>query len=214
MYTVYQENKRKVKLLSCVQLFVTPWTVAHQVPLSMEFSRQEYWSGLPLPSPGGLPNPGIKPRSPTLQADALPFEPPGNPHKKTKQNPKCKCARPLENSARQAGVRGQLTILSLSGKRWYVHAKSLQSRPALCNPMDCSPPSSSVRRILQARTLERVVMPSSRGSSQSRDRTHISWGSCIADGFFTTAPPGKLKKMDLYLFLKFLLEFNCFTMLC
>ena len=45
----------------------TSWTVAYQAPLSMGFSRQEYWSGLPLPSPGGLPNPGIKPRSPALQ---------------------------------------------------------------------------------------------------------------------------------------------------
>ena len=54
-----------------------PWTVAHQALLSMGFSRQEYWSGLPFPSPGDLPNPGIKPRSPTLQADALPSEPPG-----------------------------------------------------------------------------------------------------------------------------------------
>jgi len=67
----------KVKLLSCVQLFATPWTVDYQPPLSMEFSRQEYWSGLPFPSPGYLFNPGIKPRSPALQADALPFEPPG-----------------------------------------------------------------------------------------------------------------------------------------
>ena len=66
-----------MKLLSCVQLFETPWTVAHQAPPSMEFSRQEYWSGLPFPSPGHLPDPGIKPRSPTLQADALPSEPPG-----------------------------------------------------------------------------------------------------------------------------------------
>ena len=48
-----------------------PWTVAHQAPPSMGFSRQEYWSGLPFPSPGDLPNPGIEPRSPTLQADAL-----------------------------------------------------------------------------------------------------------------------------------------------
>ena len=56
----------------------TPWTVAYQVPPSMEFSRQEYWSGLPFPSPGDLPNPGIEPRSPALQADALPSEPPGN----------------------------------------------------------------------------------------------------------------------------------------
>ena len=49
----------------------TPWTVAHQAPLSMEFSRQEYWSGLPFPSPGDLPDPGIKSRSPALQADSL-----------------------------------------------------------------------------------------------------------------------------------------------
>ena len=61
--------------LSCVQLFATPWTVALQAPLSMEFSRQEYWSGLPFPSPGDLPNPGLKPRSPALQADSLPSEP-------------------------------------------------------------------------------------------------------------------------------------------
>ena len=67
----------QVKLLSCVQLFATPWTVAYQAPLSMEFSRQEYWSGLPFPSPGDLPHPGIEPRSPTLQADVLPSEPPG-----------------------------------------------------------------------------------------------------------------------------------------
>ena len=67
------------KVLSRVQLFVTPWAVDCQAPLSMEFSRQEYWSGLPFPSPGDLPNPGIKPRSPTLQADSLPSVPPGKP---------------------------------------------------------------------------------------------------------------------------------------
>ena len=52
--------------------FVTPWTVARQAPLSMGFSRQEYWSGLPFPSPGDLPNPGIEPGSPALQVDSLP----------------------------------------------------------------------------------------------------------------------------------------------
>ena len=56
-------------MLSHVRLFATPWTVAHQAPPSMEFSRQEYWSGVPLPSPGDLPDPGIKPRSPTLLVD-------------------------------------------------------------------------------------------------------------------------------------------------
>ena len=54
-----------------------PWTVAGQAPLSMEFSRQEYWSELPFPTPGDLPNPGVKPGSLALQADALPSEPPG-----------------------------------------------------------------------------------------------------------------------------------------
>ena len=67
----------KVKLLSRVRLFATPWTLAHQAPTSMGFSRQEYWSGLPFPSPGDLPDPGIEPRSPALQADALTSEPPG-----------------------------------------------------------------------------------------------------------------------------------------
>ena len=67
----------KVKSLSLVRLFATPWTVANQAPPSMGFSRQECWSGLPFLSPGDLPNPGIKPGSPTLQADALPSEAPG-----------------------------------------------------------------------------------------------------------------------------------------
>ena len=65
--------------LSHVQLFGTSWTVARQAPLSMEFSRKEYWNGKPFPSPGDLPNPGIEPQSPALQADSLPSEPPGKP---------------------------------------------------------------------------------------------------------------------------------------
>ena len=67
-----------VKSLSRVQLFVTQWSIAYQAPRSMGFSRQEYWSGLPFPSPGDLPDPGIEPGSPALQTDALPSEPPGN----------------------------------------------------------------------------------------------------------------------------------------
>ena len=73
------QDLQKVKSLSRVQLFATRWSVAHQAPLSMGFARQEYWSGLPFPSPGDLLNPGIEPRSPTLQADALTSEPPGKP---------------------------------------------------------------------------------------------------------------------------------------
>ena len=67
----------KVKPLSRVWLFATPWTVTYQAPLSIRFPKQEYWSGLPFPSPRDLPDSGIEPRSPALQADALPTEPPG-----------------------------------------------------------------------------------------------------------------------------------------
>ena len=76
-----RNNKAHItfSIISCVRLFVTPWTVAYQAPLSMGFSRQECWSGLPFPSPGDLPNPGIELSSPALQADALPSEPPGKP---------------------------------------------------------------------------------------------------------------------------------------
>ena len=66
--------------LSHVKLFATPWTVAHQT-LSMRFSRQEYWSGLPFPSPGGLPDLGIEPSSPSFEANSLPSEPPGKPNR-------------------------------------------------------------------------------------------------------------------------------------
>ena len=66
-------------LLNRVQLFVTPWTLAHQVPLSMGFPRQEYWSGLPFPPPGDLPDPGIKPESPALAGGFFTTEPPGKP---------------------------------------------------------------------------------------------------------------------------------------
>ena len=70
------------KLLSRIQLLATPWTVADQVPPSVGFSRQEYWDfpdKLPFPSPGDLPDPGIEPGSPALQADSLPSEPLGSP---------------------------------------------------------------------------------------------------------------------------------------
>ena len=70
-----KSRKGKVKSLSRVRLSATPWTVAYQASPSMGFSRQEYWSGLPFPSLGDLPNPGIEPRSPALEADTLTSEP-------------------------------------------------------------------------------------------------------------------------------------------
>ena len=85
-----QEVKVKVKSLSRVRLFATPWTMAYQVSLSMGFSKQGYWSGLLFPSPEDLPNPEIEPGSPTLLADALPSEPPAKS--------KLMCLKSISNS--------------------------------------------------------------------------------------------------------------------
>ena len=109
------------------RLFVTLWTIAHQAHLSMGFSRQEYWSGLPCLSPGDLPDPGIEPLS--LTSPAL------------------------------AG--GFFTTLTTWKGVCYA-AKSLQSCPTLCDPIDGSPPGSPVPGILQARTSEWVATSFSR----------------------------------------------------
>ena len=115
--------KVKVKSLSCVRLFVTPQTVAYQAPLSMGFSRQEYWSGLPFPFPEDLPDPGIQPTSPTLQADALPSEPPGKPQTMLNSYYKSHCFKDpgyknkgkkreflrVHNFIRRRGVKGSKT---------------------------------------------------------------------------------------------------------
>ena len=77
MLSEVSHMKVKVKSLSRVRLSVTPWTVAYQASPSMGFSRQEYWSVLPSPSPGDLPNSGIEPGSPALEADTLTSEPLG-----------------------------------------------------------------------------------------------------------------------------------------
>ena len=88
-----------------------------------------------------------------------------------------------------------LTLLHLSLKvLTCVHAKSLQSYPTLCDTMECSPPGSSVLRVLQARILEWVSIPFSMGSSQPRDQAHMFCSSCIAGTFLTTEPPGEAQK--------------------
>ena len=80
LHKPYIFPKAKVNVLFiCVRHFATSWTVAHQAPLPTEFSRQEYWSGLPFPSLGDLPDPGIEPGFPALQADSLLSEPLGKP---------------------------------------------------------------------------------------------------------------------------------------
>ena len=93
----------EVKSLSHVQLFATPWTVAHQAPRSMGFSRQEYWSGLPFPSPGDLTDPGIEPGSPAVQADTLLSDLPGKPQS-------------MSNKMRRMGVTSRQVILINYGR--------------------------------------------------------------------------------------------------
>ena len=128
----------------------------------MEFSRQEYWSGLPFPFPGDFPKPGIKPRSPVLQADFLLPVPPRKALKKTLHK---------DNSY----------TFSSSEVKSLSHAR-------LCNPMDCSPSGSSVHGILQARILEWIAVSFSRGFSQPKDRTQVS--ALQADAL-TSEPPRK-----------------------
>ena len=104
---------------------MTPWSVAGRSPLYMEFSRQEYWSELPFPSPEDLSDPGIQPGSSALQANSSPSDPPEKPWGK--------------DAAATA-------------------AKSLQACPTLCDPIDGSPPGSSIPGILQARIPEWVAI--------------------------------------------------------
>ena len=110
----------RTQLLSCV--FATPWTVAHQAPLSMGFSRQEYWSGLLCPPPGDLPYSGIKPTSPAspaLQADSLPLSLQGSPGTES--------AAPLTPVCRQPWpTRGQLPSTSL---RWWGEESGWEGPP-------------------------------------------------------------------------------------
>ena len=122
----------------------------------MDFSRQEHLSGSPFPPPGDLPHPGIEPRSPALQGDSLPFEPPRN----------------LASGPRQVCYSKTLLCAVLS----------CSVMPDSCNRMDCSPPGSSVHDDSSGKILEWVAMPSSRASSQPRDQTQVSR---IAGSFFT-----------------------------
>ena len=131
----------------------------------MGFAKQEYWSGLLFPSAGELPDPGIKPTppaAPTLTDSSYIYL----------------------WATREAHILFTLTykfVWVYTSVCWAVLCLVAQSCPTLCDPMDCSLPGFSVDRILQARILERVAMPSFRGASQPRNWTQVS---CIAGGFF------------------------------
>ena len=150
---------------SFVFLCVTLWTVAWQVPLSMGFSRQEYWSGLPCLSLGDLPDPGIKPMSlmsPPLAGRFLPLVPPGKPmHVYTH-------------------TKRYMTTLNCL---WYVCVCLVtQLGPTLCNPMDCSPPGSFVHGDSLSKNIGVGCHALLQGIFPTQDRSQVS---CTADGFFT-----------------------------
>ena len=151
--------KSESESCSVMSDFATPLTVAHQAPLSMGFSRQEYWSGLPFPSLWGLLNPGIEPTSPALAGGFFTTKPTGKPHTLPTINLSCV----LYPFSVQFGSVAQSCL-------------------TLCNPMDCNLPGASVPGTLQARILEWVAISFSMGSSGPRDRTRVSW---IASRFFT-----------------------------
>ena len=124
-------------MLGHVRLFVTPWIVALQAPLSMGFSRQEYWSGLPCPSPEDLPDPGREPRSPALQADSLPSEPPG------KLREKCGTHRNWSSYQRKSEMAREskhppccLILLKSGGKKFFSKD---ESRENFAKRLDGSP---------------------------------------------------------------------------
>ena len=142
-------------MLSCICLFATLWTIQ-----SMGFSKPGYWSGLPCPSPGDLPNPGIEPWSPTLQVVPSPAEPPGKPKNTTV---------------------GRLSLLQqIFPPRNQTGSEVIvtKSCSTLCNPMDYR-----VHGILQARILKWVAFPFSGASSKPRDQNQISR---IAGRFLTS----------------------------
>ena len=128
------DSNLKLVSVSRVRLFVTPWTVAHQAPLSMGLSRQEYRSGQPFPSPGDIPDPWVEPESPILQADSLSSEPPGKRQSKPRhvtelqvsfdhhlrllnifwsfKGLKWKCSSPGTGS--KSGINGSVVIRSIN----------------------------------------------------------------------------------------------------
>ena len=149
---------------------MTPWTVAHQAPLSMEFSRPEYWRGLLFPSPGDFPDPGIEPWYPALQADSLWSEPPG---KLGSINWFFSFLGSFFFFFLLLWMPGNFNRILLILYCWWQNfilslnciviysaaaAKLLQSSPTLCDPIGGSPPGSSIPGILQARTLKWVAI--------------------------------------------------------
>ena len=190
----------KWKLLSHIKLFATPWTIQF-----MEFSRPEYWSGQPFPSPRDLPNPGIEPRSPALQADSLPAKPPGKPKNIGVGNLSfLQQIFPTQESNRGLlHCKWILYQLSQRSSIWCgfrimcvcvcvcvcvrILSHSVVS-DSLRPPWTVAYQAPLSKGILQARILEWVVMPCFRGSSQARDWTR---SPALQADSLPTEPPEK-----------------------
>ena len=157
------------RCFSRVQLSVTPWTVAHQAPLSIAFSRQEYWSRLPFPSPGNLPNPGIESRSPALQVDSLPAEPQGKP-----KNTGVGCYFLLQRIFPTQGLNPRLLCLL----HWQV-GSLLLAPPGKPLYIKCVPP------FMYKYYLNKVVLKS-KVLSRLKEKKNIRL-SCINAGFLMLA---------------------------
>ena len=164
---------------------VTPWTVAHQAPLSMEFSRQENWSGLTFPSPGYLPDPGIKPKSSTSPALAGRFfttEPPGKPswgRKDENKDDLMICCYDIMSLAPDT-----LYILNIH----LIFIYLFQVMSTLCNPMDYSLPGSSVRGFSRQEYWSGLPFPPA-GDLPNPETEPMS--HALTGRFFTPEPPGK-----------------------
>ena len=169
-----------VQLLSYVQLFVTPWTVALQAPLSRGFPREEHWSGLPFPSQVIFPTQGLNLCLLHWQVDSLPLSHLGSPVRVDKASDS---TRYMENVLCQKLSLSPIHhAFSLSNPRVFAFAvhsnlslkKKKLSRVQLCDPMDYNLPGSSVHRIFWARILEWVAISFSGRSSQPSIQNHVS----------------------------------------
>ena len=156
----WKQNENESVSHSAMSDSVITWTVACQAPLAMGFSRQEYWSGLPCPPPGDLPDPGIEPRSVALQADSLPSEPPGKPWKQRlgAKFPICPQVSPLNPRAGGFPAGAAVTPRLCCDSPGLVHpppksykfletsdTSSLLNHPCLCNPSPFKRASSLLR---------------------------------------------------------------------
>ena len=165
-------------IFSHLWLFVTQWIAAHHDPLSMEFSRQEYWSGLSFPFPGNLSDSGIKPGSPAPSAAAaapaksLKLCPTLQLHRRQRTRLPC----PWDAPGKNTGVGCHFLLQCMKVKS---ESEVVQSCLTISDPMDCSLPGSSIHGIFQARVLEWVAIA-------------FSDTSCIGSQFIATEPPRKL----------------------